>query len=52
MSSGEDFLYRPIFEGMYRVESLKDGTLSLLDIVKCNEAIDVKNYNTNLNIRD
>lgn len=47
MACGEDYLFRPLLEGMYKLESLKDGTLSLLDVVKCNEALDVKYYNMN-----
>jgi len=45
MASGEDFLFRPLLEGLYKLESLKDGTISLFDVVKCNEALDIKNYN-------
>jgi|GEM_PF-5126728 len=51
MSCGEDFIFRPLVEGMYKLESMKDGSLSLLDAVKCNEAIDIKNYNTYLQMR-
>lgn len=48
MACGEDFLYRPILEGnMYKIESIHDGKLNLIDVVKCNEAIDVRNYNLN-----
>jgi hypothetical protein len=42
MASEEDWLFRPIMRGMCRYESLKDGTLNLLDISKMNEAIDVE----------
>jgi len=45
MSDDEDWLMRPVLEGMCRYESLKDGTLDLLDIAKMNDAIDVKNEN-------
>lgn len=32
---------RPVLRGLCKYESLKDGTLSLLDIAKMNEALDV-----------
>ena len=47
MVCGEDYLFRPLLEGMYKMESLKDGALSLIDVVKCNEALDVKYHNLN-----
>ena len=46
MANGEDFVMRPVLRGMCSYESLKDGTLDLLDIVLLNEAIDVENENT------
>lgn len=45
MASGEDQLFRPVLRGLCRYESLKDGTLSLLDVVKLNEALDVEAEN-------
>jgi hypothetical protein len=45
MGSGEDWLMRPVLEGMCRYESLKDGSLELLDIARMNDAIDVRNEN-------
>lgn len=45
MANKEDYLFRPVMEGMCRLESLKDGTLSLLDICKANEALDVRAEN-------
>ena len=47
MTCGEDYLFRPLLEGMYKLESLKDCALTLLDVVMCNEALDVKYYNLN-----
>lgn len=45
MASEEDILFRPILHGMYQFESLKNGAIDLIDVVKCNEAIDVKLMN-------
>ena len=45
MLDGEDWLLRPVVEGLCRFESLKDGTLDLEDIDKMNIALDVKNEN-------
>ena len=45
MTSKEDMLLRPVLRGMCKYESLKDGSLTLLDIVKMNEAIDVEAEN-------
>ena len=45
MSSGEDFVLRPVLGGLCKYESLKDGTLSLLDITKMNEALDIRTEN-------
>ena len=36
---------RPVLTGLCKYESLKDGTLDLLDIVKMNEALDVQSEN-------
>ena len=46
MEEGEDFLLRPVINGMCRFESLKDGTIDLYDIVLMNEALDVQAENT------
>ena len=48
MNSKEDLLLRPVLRGCCRYESLKDGSLDLLDIVKLNEAMDVEQENTRL----
>ncbi len=37
---------RPVIEGMCRYESLKDGTLSLADIARMNDSLDVKEENS------
>lgn len=44
MVGGEDLLFRPIMykHGMYRAESLVDGTIDLELVMLCNEAIDVE----------
>jgi hypothetical protein len=49
MGSDEDFVLRPVLEGMCRYESLKDGTLDLEDIAKMNDALDVRAENENRN---
>jgi hypothetical protein len=45
LSGGEDWLLRPVVEGMCRFESLKDGTLSLGDVALMNDALDVRREN-------
>ncbi|MDE1867852.1 MAG: hypothetical protein KGI08_09120 [Thaumarchaeota archaeon] len=48
MASGEDFLLRPVTAGMCHYESLKNGTIDLLDVTKMNEALDVQSANQNI----
>lgn len=45
MSGGEDWLLRPVINGLCKYESLKDGTLDLCDVALMNEALDVKAEN-------
>lgn len=45
MPEGEDYIFRPVLEGLCKYESLKDGTLNLSDIAKMNDALDVKYEN-------
>jgi hypothetical protein len=45
MLKGEDWLMRPVLQGLCKYESLKDGTLSLEDIARMNEALDVREEN-------
>lgn len=45
MPNDEDWLMRPVIEGMCSYESLKNGVLDLADIAKMNNALDVKNEN-------
>lgn len=45
MGDDEDWLMRPVLEGMCKYESLLDGTLGLEDIAKMNDALDVKYEN-------
>lgn len=45
MPDGEDYLLRPVAEGMCLYESLKNGTLDLEDIARLNDLIDVKAAN-------
>ena len=42
MADGEDWLLRPVLRGMCLYESIKDGSLDLLDFATMNEAIDVE----------
>lgn len=46
MKDGEDWLMRPVLRGLCRYESLHDGTLTLMDVAKMNEALDVELENT------
>lgn len=45
MGDDEDWVMRPVLEGLCRYESLKDATLDLEDVAKMNEALDVRNEN-------
>lgn len=45
MPDEEDWLLRPVSRGWIRYESLVDGTLSLEDLVRINDAIDVEDEN-------
>lgn len=45
MPGGQDWLMRPVLEGMCRFESLKDGSLGLEDIALMNMALDIKAEN-------
>lgn len=48
MSGEEDWLLRPVMQGLCRYESLLNGALNIVDIARMNEAIDVANYNNTL----
>jgi hypothetical protein len=45
ITTGEDFLLRPVLAGLCKYESLKDGSLDLADIALMNEALDVQAEN-------
>lgn len=45
MDSGEDWLMRPVLEGLCGFESLRNGVLSLEDIAVMNDALDVRAEN-------
>ena len=45
MSEGEDWIMIPVLAGACRYESLLDGTLTLLDLAKMNEAIATQSEN-------
>jgi hypothetical protein len=42
MPNDEDWLMRPVREGMCQYESLKNGALNLEDFARMNLALDVK----------
>lgn len=42
MSDGEDWLMRPVLEGMCLYENLLNGVLSLEDVARMNDSLDVK----------
>ena len=45
MTDGEDWVMRPVVEGMCFYESLLDGRIGLFDIDRMNEALDVRERN-------
>jgi hypothetical protein len=45
MPNGEDWLMRPVLEGLCKYESLKDCTLDLHDIACMNDALDIRDEN-------
>lgn len=45
MPEDEDWLMRPVIEGMCKYESLIDCTLGVEDIARMNDALDVKAEN-------
>ncbi len=45
MPDGEDWVMRPVLEGLCSYESLKNGILDLEDVAKMNDSIDVRNEN-------
>lgn len=47
MAEDEDWLLRPVLEGLCRYESLKDCTLDLEDIARMNDSLDVRAENEN-----
>lgn len=45
MADEEDWMMRPVIEGMCRYESLKDCTLDLSDVARMNDALEVRTEN-------
>ena len=45
LADGEGYLMRPALRGVYRLESLIDGTLDLEHVALANEALDVMDEN-------
>lgn len=45
MGDGSDWLMRPVLAGLCRYESLKDGSLDLVDFARMNDALDVQAAN-------
>lgn len=48
LPNGEDWVLRPVVNGLIKYESLLDGTLSIDDIALLNDALDVKIQNEEL----
>lgn len=48
MPDGEDWMMRPVIEGMCKYESILDCTLDLVDIALMNDALDVREENERL----
>jgi hypothetical protein len=51
MQDGEDWLLRPVIEGLCQYESIVNGALSLEDVAVMNEALDVK-FENEVRIRE
>ena len=45
MNEEEDWVMRPVLEGLCKYESLIDGTLSLNDVARMNEALEIRQEN-------
>ena len=45
LPEGEGYLMRPALRGVYRMESIIDGTLDLEHVVLANEALDAMDEN-------
>lgn len=45
MAEHEDWILRPVLDGLCSYESLLNGTLDLVDVAKMNEALDVRAEN-------
>jgi hypothetical protein len=45
MNEEEDWVMRPVLEGLCKYESLIDGTLGLMDIARMNEALEIRDEN-------
>jgi hypothetical protein len=45
MADGEDYVMRPVGEGLCKYESLIDGTVDLADVARMNDWLDVRDEN-------
>jgi hypothetical protein len=45
LPSGEDWLLRPVLEGLCQYESLKNGAIDLADVADMNDALNVRAEN-------
>jgi hypothetical protein len=45
MGDSEDWIMRPVIDGMCSYESLKNGELDLSDVARMNEALDARAEN-------
>jgi hypothetical protein len=41
MNENEEWVMRPVIRGLCKYESLLDGTISLVDLARMNDALDV-----------
>jgi hypothetical protein len=46
MTSGRDWLMRPVLEHLVSYDKLLDGSISINDIAEMNEAMDVQAHNS------
>lgn len=45
---GDSWVYRPAVEGLIRAESLYDGTISLAQVARLNDELDIREDNRTL----
>jgi hypothetical protein len=45
MDDGLDWVFRPVLRGVFRGESLFDGTVGMMELAMANQALDVQDEN-------